>query len=266
MKLSLLPLLQIQRDLYAMPRGMERFREYIKTMTDPDTGDLALPLVAMNPMGKDHIPALIDEYIALDAERIASGAIDGVRRGGSFLSAEVRSAKVEDPPADREYRVGLVVSDDLKGGWTNRWASEFSHRLESGAFLKRGFITALLWTSEPASESRVRDAVLTSIHRAEYLQSHPAPKTLRGMLEQEGYAMARAGCTTPALDADDLAYTRTVIEPHLDAHDRATVIPCLFGDGAAAALGYPPQGLSERAGFALALHDAQVSLRSSSLP
>ena len=27
MKLSLLPLLQIQRDLYAMPRGMERFRE-----------------------------------------------------------------------------------------------------------------------------------------------------------------------------------------------------------------------------------------------
>ena len=71
MKLSFLPLLQIQRDLYAMPRGMERFREYIKTMTDAETGDLALPLVAMNPMGKDHIPALIDDYIALGAERIA---------------------------------------------------------------------------------------------------------------------------------------------------------------------------------------------------
>ena len=68
MKLSLLPLLQIQRDLYAMPRGMERFREYIKAMTDPETGDLSLPLVAMNPMGKDHVPALIDEYIALGAE------------------------------------------------------------------------------------------------------------------------------------------------------------------------------------------------------
>ena len=76
MKLSFLPLLQIQRDLYAMPRGMERFREYIKTMTDAETGDLALPLVAMNPMGKDHIPALIDEYIALGAETIAQQAID----------------------------------------------------------------------------------------------------------------------------------------------------------------------------------------------
>src|SRR5204863_406485 len=115
---------------------MARFREYIKTMTDAETGDLALPLVAMNPMGKDHIPALIDEYIALGAER--------------------------------------------------------------------------------------------------------------------------TGCTTPALDPDDLEYTRAVIAPHLDARDRATVIACLFGDPAAAALGYAPQGLSPRAGLALALHDARA--------
>ena len=245
MKLALLPLLQIQRDLYAMPRGMERFREYIKTMTDPDTGDLALPLVAMNPMGKDHIPALIDEYIALGAERIAADAIEDARRATASV-------------AGREYKVALVVSDDLKGGWTNRWASEFGCRIEGGAILKRGFITGILWTSEPASAAKVRDEVLTCIYRAEYLQTHPAPKTLRAMLEQEGYAMAHAGCTSPSLDADDLAYTRTVIEPHLDAHDRATVIPCLFGDAAANALGYPPQGLSDRAGFALALHDARV--------
>lgn len=240
MKPSLLPLLQIQRDLYAMPRGMERFREYIKTMTDPETGDLALPLVAMNPMGKDHIAALIDQYIALDAEKIAQDAL---------ASVTVDFA--------REYKVSLVVSDDLKGGWTNRWASEFGHRIEGAAITKRGFITAILWTSEPPSPERVREEVLTSIYRVEYLQSHPAPTTLRGMLEQEGYAMARADCTTPALDADDLEYTRTVIAPHLDAHDRATVIPCLFGDPGAAALGYPPQGLSDRAGFALALHDAR---------
>jgi len=226
-----------------MPRGLQRFREYIKTMTDPETGDLALPLVAMNPMGKEHVPALIDQYIALDAERIAQDAIATVKANFS-----------------REYKVALVVSDDLKGGWTNRWASEYGHRIEGHAITKRGFITALLWTSEPASAETVRDSVLTSIYRVEYLQSHPAPKTLGGMLDQEGYAMARAGCRTPSLDEDDLAYTRTVIEPHLDAHDRATVIPCLFGDAAATALGYPPQGLSDRAGLALALHDARVSM------
>jgi hypothetical protein len=240
MKLSFLPLLQIQRDLYAMPRGMERFREYIKTMTDPETGDLALPLVAMNPMGKEHVAALIDQYLALGAEDIARDAMSTVT--SNF---------------DREYKVSLVVSDDLKGGWTNRWASEFGHRIEGHAITKRGFITALLWTSEPASADAAREAVLTSIYRVEYQQTHPAPKTLREMLAQEGYAMARAGCTTPALDADDLEYTRSVITPHLQAHDRATVIPCLFGDPGATALGYPPQGLSDRAGFALALHDAR---------
>ena len=254
MKLSFLPLLQVQRDLYALPRGMERFREYIKAMTDQETGDLALPLVAMNPMGKDHVPALIDEYRALDAEKVAEDAIDAWRATASAVAE------------GKEFRIGLVVSDDLKGGWTNRWASEFSHRLESGAFLRRGFITAILWTSEPPSAARVREEVLTSIYRAEYLQTHPMPKTLRGMLEQEGYATARAGCTAPALEADDLAYTRTVIEAHLDAHDRATVIACLFGDTAARALGYPPQGLSDRAGLALALSEARASLRTASLP
>ena len=67
--------------------------------------------------------------------------------------------------------------------------------------------------------------------------------------------MARAGCTEPVLDGDDLAYTRVAIAPHLDASDRATLVACLFGDAAARALGYPPHGLSERAGLALALHD-----------
>src|SRR5918993_316010 len=243
MQVTFVPLLRVQRDLYAMPRGMERFREYIKTMVDAETGDLALPLVAMNPMGKDHVPALIDDYLALGAEDIA---------------AEATAKAVTLHTSDRAYRVALVVSDDLKGGWTNRWASEYSHRIEGAAITRRGWLVGILWTSEPASAHNVRDAVLTSIHRAEYLQTHAAPVTLGAMLDQEGYAMARAGCTTPQLDDDDLAYTRSVIKPHLDATDRATVIACLFGDPAANALGYPPQGLSERAGLALALSNART--------
>jgi hypothetical protein len=250
MKLSFLPLLHVQRDLYAMPRGMDRFREYIKTMTDPETGDLALPLVAMNPMGKEHVPALIDEYIALGAETVAQQAIaEAAAKAGTSSS--------------REFKVALVVSDDLKGGWTNRWASEYAYRIEGAAIMKRGFITALLWTSEPASLHQVRETVLTAIYRVEYLLTHPAPHTLRAMLEQEGYAMARAGCESPSLDPDDLDYTRTVIMPHLEAQDRATVMACLFGDAAAAALGYPPHGLSERAGFALALHHARFGTETS---
>jgi hypothetical protein len=257
MTLTFVPLLRVQRELYAMPRGMERFREYIKTMVDADTGDLALPLVAMNPMGKDHVPALIDEYLSLGAEEIAEEAVQQARAKAPALQTDVWRATAS---AVAGYRVALVVSDDLKGGWTNRWASEYSHRIEGAAITKRGWLVGILWTSEPASAQNVRDAVLTSIHRAEYLQTHAVPATLGEMLDQEGYAMARAGCTTPQLDDDDLAYTRSVITPHLGATDRATVIACMFGDRAAAALGYPPQGLSDRAGLALALSHARLAL------
>jgi len=265
MTLTFVPLLRVQRELYAMPRGMERFREYIKTMVDAETGDLALPLVAMNPMGKDHVPVLIDDYLAMGAEEIAEEAVrsaSALARSAEALSADRTRATADrvGAKADRSYRVALVVSDDLKGGWTNRWASEYSHRIEGAAMTKRGWLVGILWTSEPASAQNVRDAVLTSIHRAEYLQTHPAPATLGEMLDQEGYAMARAGCTTPQLDDDDLAYTRSVIKPHLGATDRATVIACMFGDRAAAALGYPPQGLSDRAGLALALSNARTEV------
>ena len=42
----------------------------------------------MNPMGKDHVPALIDDYLALGAEEIAE---DAVRRS-DVRSAEALSA------------------------------------------------------------------------------------------------------------------------------------------------------------------------------
>ena len=68
--------------------------------------------------------------------------------------------------------------------------------------------------------------------------------------------MAMAGCTTPVLDADDIACTREVLTPFLDATDMRTAIECLFGDAAGSTLGFTPRGLSPWAGLALALHEA----------
>jgi hypothetical protein len=76
-------------------------------------------------------------------------------------------------------------------------------------------------------------------------------------MAQEGHVMARAGCTRPTLDAEDLEYTRWVLGPLLEATDMRTAIECLFGDAAGRTLGFTPRGLSPRAGLALALHDAR---------
>ena len=249
MKLELAPLLQVQRDLFAMPQSMERFQAYLRTMVAPSVQELKLPpLVAMNPMGKDHNGALLDAYLALGAEAVAARTLEEVAH------------QVEDVPG--EYKVGLVIVDDLGGGWTNRYATEYWFRFPEGTgrkprWLTVDWITIPLWTTEPAAERGVREIVLTILYRIAYIHQHGVARTLREKMTQEGFVLNRAGCTTPALDADDLEYTREVIAEFLDADDMRTAIECLWGDAAGKTLGFTPRGLSPGAGLALALHDAR---------
>jgi hypothetical protein len=238
MRLEYVPLLKVQRDLYQLPRGFDRFREYIRTMTDAESGDLKVPLVAMNPMGKDHLPPFLDHLLAIDADGVGARAL-----------AEAESALEGEPG---EYRACLVVSDDLKGGWTNRYASEYSYRFEQRAYYRRAWLAGNLWTSEQYDASTVREELLQCVYRVAYVQRHGAARTLGEMLAQERYAMRGAGSTTPTLDEDDLAYTSDVLREYMSATDRATIIAALFGDPAARDLGYRPLGLSPRAGLAVA--------------
>ena len=55
----------------------------------------------------------------------------------------------------------------------------------------------------------------------------------------------------------DLAYSAEVIQEYRDTRDYPTIFTCLFGDEAARSVGYPPLGLSPRAGLALAHHEAR---------
>ena len=250
MQIELVPTLQIQRDLYDMPRGMERFREYINTMMPPGSTELKLPLMSMNPMGKDHLPVFLDRLIGFHAEDVARDAASEAAGG---LSAD-----------EGNYRLCVVVSDDLKGGWTNRFTSELSHRgFEQPGMYKRGWIVAILWTSETYTPDLVREEVRACIFRAAYAQRHGATRTLGALLAQEAFAMSHAGATRPSLDDEDLAYTREVLAPLAGKSDRATVIAGLFGDAAARELGYEPLGLSARAGLALALADGRAARQAS---
>lgn len=245
MKLDYVPLLQTMRDLQGMPLGRARFAEYLRTITNEDGSDLELaPLLMMNPMGKDHVTALRDALLAMDADGIGKTAAD-----------EAAAALAEVPGA---FKSRLVIADDLKGGWTNRYAYEFNHRNWYSTRESRFWVTGLLWSSEAPSARTVREAVLTAAYRTAYIQKNGYAGTLRRMLEQEGQIMARAGCTEPTLDDEEIAYTREVIQPYLDANDMRTCIECLFGDEAGRTLGFTPRGLSKWAGLALALHDARA--------
>jgi hypothetical protein len=258
MKLEYVPLLQVQRRLQGLPRDYARFQEYLWTMlNETRTGVELPPLGIMNPMGREHVTALLDDLLALDADGIAAR-----------VTVEAAAQLVDEPG---EFQVTVVVADDLKGGWTNRYDWEYTLRFGPGPaslagpelpkWLKHWWLTAVLWSSEPASERAVREAVLTAAFRVSYLHRHGSPRTLHDMLAQEGQVMARAGCARPVLDDDDIAYTREVLIPFLDATDKRTAIECLFGDEPGRTLGFTPRGLSPWAGLALALYDARAGDR-----
>jgi hypothetical protein len=242
MNVELIPLLQTQRELYAIPRGRERFRTYLEIMIG-GTDDVALlPLVAMNPMGKEHVAEMLDALVAFSAEDVAAAAVEEAMR---------RLA-----PADGHVRVGVVAVDDLKGGWTNRYFTEMGLRFQLRSAIKRGWATVACWTSEEWTPAKVREEVLASLYRFAYVQQRGLSKTLGEMMTQEGFAMAFAGMQQPTLDAEELDYAREVIRPHRDSTLATIALPCLFGDEAAHLVGYETLGLPPRAGFAVALEDA----------
>jgi hypothetical protein len=259
MKLDYVPLLRVHRRLMGIPRGqapdyngLKRFKEYLRTFLSADGKSVELPpLVAINPMAKDHVTVLLDALLALDADGVAARA------------AAEAEARLADLPG--EAKATVVVIDDWLGPWTSRAPVEFGFRMgcrpppeRLPRWMKHFWVMGVLWSSEPATERAAREAMLTAIYRLAYVHRHGPARTLGDMLAQEGHVMATAGCTEPSLDAEDIAYTREVLTPLLDAQDTQTCMACLFGDAAAGALGYTPHGLSPWAGLAVALHDARA--------
>lgn len=237
MELGYVPLLEEQRRLYAMPRGFDRFREYVRTMT-AGGDDMELPLPAFNPMGKDAAAASLDGWIA-----------SGGDEAGAAATAEVGRRLAGAPGS---LRVGVVLADDAAGGWTNREATEAANRFDARGTLRRGWAVGLVWTSDEPRTDTLRKTVMAAIYRTAHARRFGMPRTLSEAMRQEGRAAAFAG-HTPVLDPEDVQYSREVIEPHRDADAHPIIMACLYGDDVARQLGYSPQGLSARAGYEVAL-------------
>src|SRR5262249_14019761 len=113
MKLDYVPLLQVQRELHDIPHGIGRLRQYLRTIWGQDgTDGELLPLLIMHPMGKDHVTALLDALLALDADGLAARA------------AADAASQLADVAGD--CKLALVVADDLMGGGTQRYDYEWT--------------------------------------------------------------------------------------------------------------------------------------------
>lgn len=245
MPFELVPTLERLRAVYVQPRGPERFQAYIEAVVGGavTTADVAVPpLVAANPMARGHAAAALDAWLALDAEHVAR---DILRDAAALL---------DGPPTT--VRVGLTLLDDVGGGWTDRLVNDAARFRVGHTLAQTGWISVPLWTSEPPSLDALRLEVREAAWRAAHVARAGDPRTLRAMLAQEGAAAAFAG-REPTLEPEDLAYTRTVIAPHLDSGHQPLTFAAFYGDPGARAWGYAPLGLSAWAGLEVGLEDAR---------
>ena len=241
MQITYLPVLGVLRELYAQPRSMERFREYIARLTG-GSDDVVLPIGVANPMAKEHALGRLDELLALGAEGLGAAAANEAQR---------RLAAIECV----EIKASIVLADDVGGGWTNRYTTEAMIRFPSRGALKRPFATALAWTSESPTAEQLRQEVLAAIYRVAYQQRFGLPGSLRQRMDQEGLAAVFAGYA-PRLAGQALADARAVIKGLGEDPPYPIVFAALYGDQAAQELGYAALGLPPRAGFEVAAADA----------
>ncbi len=206
-------------------------------------GDLKLPLPLFNPMGSEHVAAVLDRLIGAGAEDTAREALSRV------------ADRLSENALGGAARIALVVADDAGGGWTDRFLSDEQVRFQGRALRKRGWAVAVLWTGDPPhahAPERIEAATVEAVYRLAYQRRHGEPRLLRDRLLQEGLAGSFGAVRGHRLDPAALARTAEVIGRHLDSDRLATCFACLYGDQAAGRAGYDPLGLAPWAGLAFA--------------
>ncbi len=245
MKFQVIPVIDLMLELYQKPVAPARFQDYLTLLQGESKGDLVLPLGGFNPMAKEYAVSKLRELKALGAEAIASGVSEELNQ---ILSHQ---------DTDKTIGIAVTLSDDLKGGWTNRYTSDYDSKFKTNALLSRNFCTPIFWTGEAFSSAMIRQRILEYAWRTVYRQSQEAPVSLREHLEQEIFVARQAPDSTLAENGTN-ALVAQLYSRHMDSDDYHTVFNFLYGSKASASLEFPVRfELEDFAGYRYAAALAQ---------
>lgn len=223
MTFELLPVLDIMLNLYQKPRSNDRFQEYLKILRGNTKDDLIMPIGGFNPMAKEHILDKLYELKALNAEAIIQDV--------AALLNEKKLIYTE-----KKYKIALNLSDDLMGGWTNRFTTDFDSKFKINALVKRQFCTPIFWTSESFNELLIRQRTFEFALRTIYWLEKPKPITLREFVEQEQFVIQNSPISEqmPLSDALKNFYLK-----HSESDNYHLIFNYFYGDDASNQLGFP---------------------------
>ncbi len=228
MTFELLPVLDAMIALYQEPASPARFEHYLRLMLNENRDDIVLPIGGYNPMAKPHVLEQLLKLRTIEVESIMQ----------EVIAAE--NAECADLLGNEIFFVSLVLADDLMGGWTNRYTTDYSARFETEALLKRQFVTPYCWSSESIDALLIRSRIRAAMIRTAYQLTHSAATTLESHIEQETYIQEALGERGLLAGLSDSA--RTYYNRYKLSEEHGRIISFLYGDEAAKQLGYEPVG------------------------
>lgn len=245
MRFQLKPILSEMKELYSKPISVERFKEYISKLQGGTKGDLTLPIGGFNPMAKEHILQKISELESHNIETIMEEIIKEF------------NIKLDDSHS-KEITVILNIADDLKGGWTNFYTTDFDSKFKLNAFVSRNFCVPYFWTSESYSTELIKNRTLEYLNRTLYRLNNQQPKTLKEHLEQEIFSVTlENNCYQASKESDFVKIGGYYIEnKQSEEYDR--IFNFFYGDEGSESLGYKKYGIEKPLGYEYAKQISKI--------
>lgn len=219
---ELLPILDRMIEFYEMPIGETRFKSYISMLEGETKGNLSIPIGAYNPMAKDHV---LEQLLVLKEMNVEAAMNDELKK---------LNLKLPNQISNSHFKVALNLVDDLKGGWTNKFSTDYDLPFKLSPYLKRGFCISYIWTSEQHSTELVVNRTLQSVYRTIYRLSQSQPNTLLQHVKQEDFVLK-------SLNAK-VAHNQKFLMDYGDSENYQIIFNYFYGDKASKILEYSCYG------------------------
>jgi hypothetical protein len=230
--IELVPTLATMAEIYRLPReggaASPRFKRYLELVAR------VYALAAYNPMAGPHALETTDQLLAIDAEAVAFEAASEVANLCGYADT-----------------ITLAVVLCAPGGWTDRRATEIEHRTTGRPPSGHGLV--LHWTREtPTAEQIRREAIAESV-RVMAGTLHGRRESVASLLHREGLAYALGGNPYGPVTTEDERAVGDAVEVLGESEAMGDMTAVLYGDAAAAALGWTPVGVGEHGGYRWAI-------------
>lgn len=239
MKLKLHPILKEMKMFYQQPPSPMRFKRYLDKLQGGSKGDLKLAISGYNPMAQDHILEKLTELENLGAEQIVSDVLEEFNKKNASNNSE-------------EIEIVLNLADDLKGGWTNKFTTDFDSKFKINALATRAYCAPFFWSSESYSRALIRERTLQYAYRTLYWLKYGRLKTLQDHFKQELFVHRSIEGLQEVNAERDFELLLKFYEENKLSDDYPLIFNFFYGDKVSNSLSYRAFGIGELTGFDLA--------------